>query len=159
MKRVCPPAPDSCHVSACSPTLGCTMTLTCVPDMTPPPPPPPPPADMATPPPGDMALPPSADMAAPPAPDMTAPPVVGDMAMDTPDLMGELPNPQRDGGVETVPVGAVPGADMAMTPGAPRTLHVHGSSVGGCAVGGGPGDLTLAALLLVVPFVLRRRRA
>jgi hypothetical protein len=178
-QRVCPSAPDSCHVSACVPALGCTMTLICLdggipdaglvtfPDMADVP-------DLATAPVGaDMvAAPVGADLAtapvgadlatAPVGADMAAAPVGADMATapvgadlaaapTSADDMAVAP----DGGAQELPVGPVAMGDMAMTPaGAPRTLHVHGSSVGGCDVGGGGADCSAAAALLLAAAVL-----
>lgn len=151
-QRVCASAPDSCHVSACLPTVGCTMTLVCL-DAGAPPDLVSAPADLATSSSADLATStPTADAAPPvvvPSPDMTEPAVVIVADMAAPGDAAEPSGP-------SAPVGSV---DMGATPpnGNDKGPYVHGSALG-CTVGGAAVDPSLAGILLFVLLLPLRRR-
>ncbi len=172
-QRVCPSAPDGCHVSACSPTVGCTLTLICL-DAGAPPDLEPAPVNLS-PASNDLALVSTADLATAPSDLSTTPPPVDgavtpppvttspspDMAQ-SPVAAGDMGVP--DGGEPTGPTAPVGSPDMSLVTGVPgdaKSPYVHGSAIG-CAVAG-PGGATDAALVAVLLFTLlaplRRRRA
>jgi MYXO-CTERM domain-containing protein len=162
-QRVCPSAPDSCHVSSCAPAIGCMMTLVCFDGGAPPdlmsspdlaPTAPVVGNDLATSSPADLAT-------SPPGVDAASPVViiVGDMAQP-PVVVADMGAPS-DSGEPAGPSAPFGSPDMASaTPVNGKGPYVHGSAVGCSVGGGGAADPLLAAILFFVLLApLRRRRA